>query len=172
MHTGAVSSRVQIRPGSVDGHALLREMVAELTGLDVATIAITASCPDCGGTHGRPTVVGHPELHVSLARTPGYVVAAVSGGASSKGGGPIGVDVELIAGSPERAAAVGALTGIQSLTHWTRVEAVLKADGRGLRVDPALVQVNGDIATLEGVRYRLSSLDLDSAVVVTLAERL
>ena len=30
-----------------------------------------------------------------------------------------------------------------SLREWTRVEAVLKADGRGLRVDPAAVTVTG-----------------------------
>ena len=155
-----------MRPEPFDGHLLLRQLVSAETGLDAATIDITATCPDCGGAHGRPTVVAHPGLHVSLARTPGFVVGALSAR------GPIGVDAELIAGSAERAAAVGALTGIQSLTHWTRVEAVLKADGRGLRVDPALVHVDGAIATLDGVRYRLSSPSLDPAMVVTLAERL
>ena len=158
--------RAVVRDDSVDGHALLRELVSEATGLDVATITITATCPDCGGSHGRPEVHGRDDLHVSLARTPGFVVAGISSA------GPIGIDAELVAGSPERAPAVGALTGIQSLRHWTRVEAVLKADGRGLRVDPALVQVDGEIATLEGQRYRLSDPELHPALVVTLAERL
>ena len=166
MQTGPVTVRVVVRDDSVDGHDLLRELVAETTGLDVATITITATCPDCGGTHGRPTILGRPDLHVSLARTPGFVVAGVSAA------GPIGIDAELLAGSPERAAAVGALTGIQSLRHWTRVEAVLKADGRGLRVDPALVRVDGEFATLEGQRYRLSEPELHAAIVVTLAELL
>ena len=166
-----MSVRVIVEVDPVDGHELLRQLVSDETGLDAATIVISATCPDCGGAHGRPTVLGRPELHVSLARTPGYVVAAVSV-ASTSTAGPIGIDAELLAGSPERAAAVGALTGIQSLRHWTRVEAVLKADGRGLRVDPSLVHVDGDVATLEGVRYRLSSPSLDSAIVVTLAEQL
>ena len=161
-----MSVRVIVEVDPVDGHELLRQLVSDETGLDAATIVISATCPDCGGAHGRPTVLGHPELHVSLARTPGFVVAAVSAS------GAIGIDAELLTGSPERAVAVGALTGIQSLRHWTRVEAVLKADGRGLRVDPSLVHVDGDIATLEGVRYRLSSPSLDSAIVVTLAEQL
>lgn len=163
-----MSVRVAAGDSSVDGHGLLRELVSKMTGLDDATLVITASCPDCGGAHGKPRVLGMPDIHVSLARTPGFVVAAVCLA------GPIGIDAELLAGSPERAAAVGALTGIQSLQHWTRVEAVLKADGRGLRVDPSRVQVDGDglTATLEGVRYRLSEPSLDPAIVVTLAEKL
>ena len=163
-----MSVRAVVRVSSTDGRGLLRDLVSEITGLDAAAIVITATCPDCGGTHGRPTVDGHPELHVSLARTPGFVVAAVSTTH------PIGIDAELLAGSAERAAAVGALTGIQSLRHWTRVEAVLKADGRGLRVDPSRVHVDADarFATLEGMRYRLSDPGLDPAIVVTVAELL
>jgi 4'-phosphopantetheinyl transferase len=46
-------------------------------------------CPECGSRgHGKPSLAGFPELHISLAHRPGVVAAAA-------GWTPVGVDVEV-----------------------------------------------------------------------------
>ena len=72
--------------------------------------------------------------------------------------GAIGVDAELDHDRQRDAAGLrGVLGGDREVTvqEWTRIEAALKADGRGLRVDPALVRVDDDpagwIARVPGV---------------------
>ena len=131
------------------GRMLLRELASEFTARPLASIAIDARCPDCGEQHGRPTITG-TELFVSLSHADGLVVAALSDSA------PIGVDIERRHASTERLAAIREITGDDGVRHWTGVEAVLKADGRGLRVDPRAIHIAGDIATLESARYALS----------------
>ena len=131
------------------GRMLLRELASEFTARPLASIAIDARCPDCGEQHGRPTITG-TELFVSLSHADGLVVAALSDRA------PIGVDIERRHASTERLAAIREITGDNGVRHWTGVEAVLKADGRGLRVDPRAIHIAGDIATLESVQYALS----------------
>jgi 4'-phosphopantetheinyl transferase len=131
------------------GRMLLRELASEFTTLPLASIAIDARCPDCGRQHGRPTITG-TALFVSLSHADGLVVAALSDRA------PIGIDIERRHASPERLAAIREITGGGDVHHWTGVEAVLKADGRGLRVDPRAVHITGGIATLESVQYALS----------------
>ncbi|MBW8872350.1 MAG: 4-phosphopantetheinyl transferase family protein, partial [Leifsonia sp.] len=54
--------------------------------------------------------------------------------------------------------------------RWTAVEAVLKADGRGLRLPPDSVHVGRWTGSLDGVRYRLRTSRL-SGCVVTVATR-
>ncbi|CAN5381495.1 4'-phosphopantetheinyl transferase superfamily protein [soil metagenome] len=146
------------------GRLLLRRLVGELTGVAPEDVPLVAVCPDCGGPHGRPAVVGSA-LHVSLSHSAVAVVAAASWD------GPVGVDVEPLKVSDEALTAVGMLAGEGSLERWTRVEAVLKADGRGLRVDPALVLFEGDTATVSGspARYRVSEVQLAPDVRVSVA---
>ena len=53
--------------------------------------------------------------------------------------------------------------GSDPLQHWTRIEAVLKADGRGLRIDPAAIgftpAAGGMLATTpDGARYAVHDL--------------
>ncbi len=136
------------------GRMLLRELVAELTGAELASITVIAACPDCGLEHGRPRVAEHPGIHLSLSHAGGRTLAAATTGAA------IGVDLERRDISPDRLAAIQKVAG-GDLAHWTRVEAVLKADGRGLRVDPRAVEVDGDHATLEGARYELTDASDD-----------
>lgn len=128
------------------GRMLLRELAAELTGQPLESIIVTAPCPDCGLEHGRPRVEG---LHVSLSHAGDRTVAVASLGDA------VGVDVERRDVSPERLDAIHDLTGGDGLAHWTAVEAVLKADGRGLRVDTRAVTIEGTRATFEGSGYRL-----------------
>lgn len=142
------------------GRMLLRELASGVTGTPLESITIAARCPDCGRQHGRPAIEGS-ELFVSLSHSHELTVAALIDGT------PIGVDIERRAASTERLAAIrevaggaadGNGDGGDDVRHWTRVEAVLKADGRGLRVDPRAVAIDGDEATLDGVRYALTEL--------------
>lgn len=100
----------------------------------------SAPCPRCGGPHGRPVVVpGLMMPHVSLAAAGPLVAVAVTDA------GPVGVDVERVlrAGSPGFLDV--ALHPDEDLPDgpeaaarlWVRKEAVLKAAGVGLLVDPA-----------------------------------
>ncbi len=150
------------------GRLLLRQLVSELTGVAASDLEIVAKCADCGGPHGRPLLRGSG-LHLSLSRCDSAVVAAASWD------GPIGVDVETATPSAEALAAIHLLTGDKSVVSWTRVESVLKADGRGLRVDPrdVLIERVGD--HLEGsvrdapTRYRVYDVDLAPDITVSVA---
>ncbi len=150
------------------GRLLLRELAAELLGADPREVPLSAHCLDCGQPHGRPVLNG-TRLHMSLSRTAGVVVAAANWDSA------VGIDVESAAVAPERLDAVESLTGIRSLQHWTRVEAVLKADGRGLRVDPGSVRVRPrgsrlDAAVLGSpVRYRMLDLAPGDGIVGSIA---
>ena len=144
------------------GRMLLRELAAELTGLPLKSITVTAACPDCGREHGRPRVDG---VFVSLSHSGAVTVAAASAEA------PVGVDMEPRDAPPERLAAIRDVARGDDLTHWTRVEAVLKADGRGLRVDPREVGIQGAEATIHSERYALADAS-DDDYVVTVATRL
>jgi 4'-phosphopantetheinyl transferase len=133
---------------------LLKALVAELADVPVAMVRLSYTCPQCRRPHGRPVVVGPRSAErwrVSLAHAGDRVVVAASDA------GPIGVDVEpLTAADFDRFDAV-ALTAaerarIQQLdsgdarvaraTAWVRKEAILKATGDGLRVDPAHLEVS------------------------------
>ncbi|MFM9878671.1 MAG: hypothetical protein ACKVOG_12615, partial [Rhodoglobus sp.] len=84
---------------------------------------------------------------------------------------PVGLDVELAAGNPVRLAAIEDVAGASPdpLRHWTRIEAVLKADGRGLRVDPREVSVTNDTAQLGDDQYLLFAPQLEPGWVVSVA---
>ncbi|GEK80685.1 4'-phosphopantetheinyl transferase family protein [Agrococcus baldri] len=169
-------ARVELVRGSrAEAHDALRTLVAELAGVDDASVTIVRRCPDCGGPHGRPVVMDPPaarDIGVSLAHAgERHVVAAVHGAR-------IGIDAERRDAAPERLAALRALlpaAGTDPLRRWTRIEAVLKADGRGLRVEPAAVvleqRADGLVASVPGSgrRYRVHDLDLGAELVVSLA---
>jgi 4'-phosphopantetheinyl transferase len=142
------------------GRRLLRELVATLADVDPGEVVIEARCPFCGGAHGRPAVLAPSAataLRLTLAHTGDLVVAAAAWEH------PVGVDVESADArhAPERDAAIESVagtSGADALQHWTRVEAVLKADGRGLRIDPSAVRVSD---TADGVRARIAGSDDD-----------
>jgi len=144
------------------GRLLLRNLLTDITGTAANEVILDATCPDCGKQHGRVTAPG-TDLHVSISHSAEVVVVAVAGV-------PIGIDVEGEP-SPEALAAIGAVAGEASITRWTRVEAVLKADGRGLRVDPKRVVFNADVAWIDDApeRYQLSEIDVAPGIQVTVA---
>ena len=94
---------------------------------------VTRHCPRCGSSeHGRPLLAPHrsggPLPHVSISRTDDLTVVAVTDA------GPVGVDVEVLAGSGR--------SGIDGRT-WVRTESLLKATGQGLSVHPGDVSLSG-----------------------------
>ncbi|GAB3616415.1 hypothetical protein GCM10027416_09720 [Okibacterium endophyticum] len=162
------------------GRPLLRALVAQLARVDADDVLIEASCPDCDRPHGRPYVVAPPaavHISVSLSHVGETVIAAACAG------GAVGVDAEATnaLADPRRAAetreAIGH-RGSDVLRAWTRVEAVLKADGRGLRVDPRAVSLADEdglvIARVPGDprRYQVFEVDAGPEIVVSLAREL
>jgi len=145
------------------GRVLLRGLVAELTGTAAADVQLTAVCPNCGGPHGRPVAPG-TGLHLSLTHGLDAVVAAASDR-------PVGIDLESAIAPAPVLADIGSLTGHASLLSWTRTEAILKADGRGLRVDPAHVVIDGSRGWVDDApaRYDLSEVELAAGVRVSVA---
>ncbi|MBT2503343.1 4'-phosphopantetheinyl transferase superfamily protein [Curtobacterium sp. ISL-83] len=158
---------------SVDREALVAA-VATVAAVDTVAVRAGRVCQHCGATdHGRPwaTVHGEP-VGVSLSRAPGTVALAV-------GPGPLGVDVERVsrvaaapldvftAGEVARAAGDPAVLA----ACWAGKEAVLKRDGRGLRVDPASVDVDvlAAQATFEGSVQPLVILHPEPDLVLVVA---
>jgi 4'-phosphopantetheinyl transferase len=109
-------------------HLLVRRVVGDLCGRPPAAVVVRHRCDVCGGAHGRPhvDVDGRRGPHVSVAHGGALTVVAVAARA-------VGIDVEPLA--------VG--SDVAELTTWVRTEAVLKATGLGLTVDPSLVEFDG-----------------------------
>lgn len=137
-------------------HRFLAGAVARVAGVDPGAVRIEQRCERCRGPHGRPVVV-HPTglangpLHVSLSRAGNAVAVAVTLG------GPVGIDIEEIAAASRATFADVAFNGAElaelsgldpaelawtRAAMWTGKEAVLKAWGVGLRVDPRELTVS------------------------------
>jgi 4'-phosphopantetheinyl transferase len=146
------------------GRLLLRELAASELGIAPDDVPLVQRCPDCGGPHGRPVIEGS-DLQVSLSRCALGAVAVAAWGRA------IGVDIEPRELPAEQRLAIRTVAGGEGVGHWTAVEAVLKADGRGLRVDPSRVRVEGAIAWIEDetARYELDEPEAAPGVRVTVA---
>jgi 4'-phosphopantetheinyl transferase len=115
-------------------HLLVRRCAGAVTGRPAGTLEVVQVCAECGARgHGRPFVVGFPQVHVSLAHTRNVVVAGA-------GWGPLGVDVEdigvkapTLAAMPELLAEAE-LSVVRSspdvrlafLRYWVRKECLVK----------------------------------------------
>ena len=141
---------------AADREALVA-LVTDVTDTAPALVRVVRRCPHCGAAdHGRPAAVadGH-DLGVSLSRTTGVLALAVGPGPDM-----IGVDVErpsrvaaaeldaFTPGERERAARSGS-AAVHRTACWAVKEAVLKRDGRGLRVDPTEVDAVLDHSVLD-----------------------
>jgi 4'-phosphopantetheinyl transferase len=150
-------------------HAALRELVAAVSGCAVGTVRLDQRCGHCGAEgHGPLRVSGTPvPTAVSLSRAEGVVALATTTGRSGSMGssrpmgssGPsLGIDVERVGavaaarvdvGTPRELRQLGRTADEHRATTrlWTAKEAVLKRDGRGLRVDPRsfAVRWRGDL---------------------------
>ena len=153
----AGTQRADQRDRFLLGRLLVRCLAADIGGIGPEEVNVTATCERCGREHARPRVswpaAAGPTPSVSLASCDGLVVAALAPAAVA-----VGVDVERPrptsrAAEAERRGAVADLVGGRrrtALRRWVRAEAVLKADGRGLRVDPGAVVVRGRLARVGG----------------------
>ncbi|WP_448074187.1 4'-phosphopantetheinyl transferase family protein [Georgenia yuyongxinii] len=137
----------------VAARVLLRRVLAARLGQAPADVRLDATCPECGRPHGRVRVLGGPSggKHVSLSRSGPLTAVALADGAE------VGVDVEAEAAVTRAHLADVALTPAELAAHdrlgvergpalaraWVRKEAVLKALGCGLDVEPARVELAG-----------------------------
>lgn len=102
--------------------------------------ALSNPCPRCGGPHG-PVRLDGSDLVASVTYAAGFALVGVAPGRLATA---LGIDAEPTTDPRRDAAGLQGTLGPgrpADVRSWTRVEAVLKADGRGLRVDPALVEI-------------------------------
>lgn len=123
------------------------------------------SCPECGTgpelDHGRPGYLlgeAPADLLLSLSRSHGWALLAAGppGAAGVAATGAVGVDLEHSSGvgfpgfddialTPAERQRVAALAPEEAMpwraAAWARKEALLKAHGYGLRVEPASIEV-------------------------------
>ena len=109
---------------------ILRTAVSEAAGCAESQVELRQHCDRCGGPHGRPlvTIAGTAGPHVSMAHAGNLAVVALAGR-------PVGIDLEPLGADPD------------ALRTWVRTEAVLKATGHGLDVDPSLIEVSDPLDT-------------------------
>ncbi|MCM3502572.1 hypothetical protein M3667_11890 [Microbacterium sp. P26] len=115
-------------PPGIDRRTVSRAVLAGL----LPSARFVSRCSSCGGEHGRVRVEGE-DAAVSVSYAAGWTVVAMTQEHAA-----IGVDA--VAADAQGLARV--LPGGGDALSWARVEAVLKADGRGLAVDPARVEVS------------------------------
>jgi 4'-phosphopantetheinyl transferase len=125
-------------------HALTRLVLGRMLGRHPGSLRLRAECRHCGGPHGKPALVSG-ELELSLTHAGDRVGVAVATA-------PVGIDVEDLAATRVDAALAAQVLTVDDLARWTalpptrratallrvwtRGEAVVKALGVGLDVDP------------------------------------
>ncbi|WP_459315131.1 4'-phosphopantetheinyl transferase family protein [Arthrobacter sp. TMT4-20] len=135
-------------------HAVFRLMAARLLGAtpsEAAALPVTRSCRTCGsGLHGKPAIEG---VELSLSRSAGSLLVA-----SAPAGHPIGADIEHIPdavfdGFDAYALSVPEREQLRAddvdarLQLWVAKEAVLKATGHGLSIEPSTFSIAGNSCT-------------------------
>jgi 4'-phosphopantetheinyl transferase len=166
----AAAFGVDRRRAFVLGRGLIADLVEGLAPGEADWSVANGPCPRCGARHGRVEVTGAP-LVASVSYAPGLVVAAV---APRDQAGRLGIDVESDAADSTRTRDLQRLLGCSGqpvLRRWTRLEAILKADGRGLLVDPASVRVSRGVGRIAGepARYQVADLQGPTGYLVSLA---
>ncbi|WEK62190.1 MAG: hypothetical protein P0Y60_05400 [Candidatus Microbacterium colombiense] len=120
--------------GFLTGRALIRDLVRRLGGGPL--VALDSTCVRCGDHHAVPRTAG---FVISVSHAGDLVVVGVA-----KGSALLGVDVEAAA-ADSRVAELGPMFAPRpapDLAEWTRIEASIKADGRGVSIDPGAVRLS------------------------------
>ncbi|MFG6504423.1 chemotaxis protein CheY [Microbacterium sp. P05] len=140
-----------------------RDVAWSLIRTLVPAARISNPCPFCGGPHG-PVRLDDAPLLASVTYAGVYAIVGLTARANAS---RLGIDAEpLVDGVRDRAGLTGVLGRGRpaDVRAWTRVEAALKADGRGLRIEPAEVEVtrgaSGWAARVPGRYAPLSGFDL------------
>lgn len=140
--------RAEDRLDYAASHALFRLLAAWRLGRapqDAAVLDVRRTCAGCGGTdHGKPSIGG---VAVSMSRSHGTVMAVAGPAGASLGADIERVPAEVFAGFDDFALAPEErpgpdgpeLTDAGRIRLWVAKEAVLKAAGLGLAVDPSSV---------------------------------
>ena len=147
---GVPARRLEIAYGARPAHDLLRMEAARFHDVPARTIVLTHECPRCGSDeHGQPRLLATAAVrnpaYVSLSRAGDLSVVAVTDA------GPVGVDLEAegaagfagfadVALHPDERATAGT----DPTRTWVRKEALLKAYGLGLAVDPGDIRLDHD----------------------------
>ncbi|MEV8239496.1 hypothetical protein AB0O90_04620 [Microbacterium testaceum] len=113
--------------GGVERRSVSRALVREL----LPGARLSSRCARCGGDHGRLRVSG-VEAAASVSYAGGWAVVA-----TLEGEGRVGLDAV-----PADASGLDRVMPGADAWAWARLEAVVKADGRGLEVDPARVRID------------------------------
>lgn len=150
------------------GRALLAQLLAEFTDRD--DLGFTTTCERCGADHGRPRLA-----HVPVAVSVSYAGSMVAVAAVSlHDAAAVGIDIELVP-SEGASAPLRELSNLfdaatpPDTTGWTLLEAAVKADGRGIRIDLAGVQIGepstGRMPGSRAVRLPGHTDPMDAAVI-------
>ncbi len=120
---------------------LLRDLIGQ------SGIRLSNRCPRCGGDHG-PVELEGAAVTASVSYAAEWAVVALAPAEA----GSMGVDAEPeVDTRRDRAGLDGVLgAGSASARDWVRVEAALKADRRGLRIEPGAVHILGGTGTDQG----------------------
>lgn len=168
-----------VRHRFLAGRSWLRELAARRTGARQESLVARYECPACAAIdHGRPRYAlddGNAvlPLALSLSRSGGWAVAALAAAAGGGGTGHIGIDIEKIdrfednaldatAFAPAELREIRRLPATQQMSRraalWSRKEAVLKAAGTGLLLDPAALDVRGPVVKVRSRNYAVEEL--------------
>ncbi|MGZ0713054.1 chemotaxis protein CheY (plasmid) [Coraliomargarita sp. W4R53] len=136
---------VHLRWSRVPPGAVRREVAWSLIRSIVGdSILISNPCPHCGGPHG-PVHLDASGIRASVSYAGETALVAVVFGDYDG----FAIDAEPLHSPTRDAASLEGVLGSRTdvtVRDWIRVEAALKADRRGLRVDPATVVVSTDSA--------------------------
>ncbi|MFI7080782.1 4'-phosphopantetheinyl transferase family protein [Micromonospora sp. NPDC049903] len=139
------------RATHLTARALTRLVLAGMLDTPATGLRFEAVCRQCGGPHGKPVLrVPAAPVTFSVAHSGRWCAVAFAGRTE------VGVDVERIsvrgrdlpwrALSPVERAVVAATADRDRtaafIRYWTRKEALVKATGDGLTVDPATITVS------------------------------
>lgn len=162
----ARAERKRVPTPFVSAHALVRTVLGDRLGVAPQDLRFRRLCPTCGSRqHGKPTLADHPRIAFSLSYTDTLAVVAVTEGVE------VGVDVEHVSEADFGGFArvtlaqdeVDAFEGLHGpdllcarAQVWSRKEAILKATGHGLVVDPTEVVVSAPREEPRLVAWRAS----------------
>jgi len=157
--------------------ALAKELVAEHQGIDQGSVHVDYEKPAQTGHLVQLEATASGDVLPLLIKAASLRTATVV--AVADAAVPIGIDIREL--QPDEITMremrrhshlIDGGTDHELLAHWTRVQAVLAADGRGLRVKPENVRLDNRLnkgwVADRRVYYRLQDLSRD-AWVITLA---